>query len=85
MSTLGREVKEEQEVDYINQFLRNTFKKNPITGMSETRPLFVFGDKTTISIQASNFTYCSPNNCPLFATTFPSCSKFPVIITYIFF
>lgn len=60
MSTLGREVKEEQEVDYINQFLRNTFKKNPITGMSETRPLFVFGDKTTISIQASNFTYCSP-------------------------
>lgn len=63
MTLLGKEIKEDvpEEIDYINLFLKNTKKVSPV-GILETRPRFVFGDGTSISIQASHFSYCTPRS-----------------------
>lgn len=61
MMVFGKEVNNNEPIDYINAFLRNT-RQVGFLGMMERRPVFEFADGTTISIQADAGVYCSPRN-----------------------
>lgn len=73
----------EKNTDYVNQY----FKNLPHTGaFPMPRPAFVLKDGTTISIQASTTTYCSPrvNNAEKYEAVevgFPS-KEFPELLPY---